>query len=161
MRTSVQATAHGVHWRPSRESTGRQHFGPQHNLSRLQRCAGLLDDPVKRQVSAWGRWAVQLTYVLALQADNRRFNRCRQSIRLPVRTVALIAERPGRRSPCSDRKSCNRSCRRSRTRRTAAPSSLLALEQAGDKPESLVNDVTLLPRHAPSCGGKVSPMRSE
>jgi hypothetical protein len=27
---------------------------------------------------------------------------------------------------------------------------LLALEQAGDKPESLVHDVTLLPRHAPS-----------
>ena len=27
---------------------------------------------------------------------------------------------------------------------------LFALEQAGDKPESLVHDVTLLPRHAPS-----------
>ena len=39
---------------------------------------------------------------------------------------------------------------------------LLALEQPGDKPESLVHDVTLLPRHAPSCeGAKVSPMRSE
>src|SRR5262249_51774608 len=38
---------------------------------------------------------------------------------------------------------------------------LLALEQAGDKPESLVHDVTLLPRHAPSYGGKVSPIRSE
>ena len=38
----------------------------------------------------------------------------------------------------------------------------IALEQAGDKPESLVHDVTLLPRHAPSCsGGKVSPIRSE
>src|SRR5262249_16955022 len=36
---------------------------------------------------------------------------------------------------------------------------LLALEQAGDKPEPLVHDVTLLPRHAPSCeGAKVSPM---
>src|SRR5688572_16217223 len=31
----------------------------------------------------------------------------------------------------------------------------------GDRPESLVHDVTLLPRHAPSCGGKVSPIRSE
>src|SRR6476646_10111828 len=30
---------------------------------------------------------------------------------------------------------------------------LLALEQADDKPESLVHDVTLLPRHAPSCEG--------
>jgi len=32
----------------------------------------------------------------------------------------------------------------------------------GDKPESLVHDVTLLPRHAPSCEeGKVSPMCPE
>src|SRR5262249_17813982 len=31
---------------------------------------------------------------------------------------------------------------------------LLALEQAGDKPESLVHDVTLLPRHAPSWWGQ-------
>src|SRR4030095_1683890 len=39
---------------------------------------------------------------------------------------------------------------------------LLALEQAGHKPEPLVHDVTLLPRHAPSCeGGKVSPMCAE
>src|SRR3982750_1345475 len=39
---------------------------------------------------------------------------------------------------------------------------LLALEQAGDKPEPLVHDVTLLPRHAPSCeGAKVSPMCPE
>src|SRR5689334_16727119 len=39
---------------------------------------------------------------------------------------------------------------------------LLALEQAGDKPESLVHDVTLLPRHAPLLvGGRVSPIRSE
>jgi hypothetical protein len=30
----------------------------------------------------------------------------------------------------------------------------LALEQAGDKPESLVHDVTLLPRHAPSWWGQ-------
>jgi hypothetical protein len=28
---------------------------------------------------------------------------------------------------------------------------LLTLEQAGHKPEPLVHDVTLLPRHAPSC----------
>src|SRR4029434_2999563 len=39
---------------------------------------------------------------------------------------------------------------------------LLALEQAGHKPEPLVHDVTLLPRHAPSCeGAKVSPMCPE
>src|ERR1043166_8042052 len=31
---------------------------------------------------------------------------------------------------------------------------LFALEQAGHKPEPLVHDVTLLPRHAPSCGGQ-------
>jgi len=31
---------------------------------------------------------------------------------------------------------------------------LLALEQAGDKPESLVHDMTLLPRHAPSWWGQ-------
>src|SRR5215510_5998888 len=39
---------------------------------------------------------------------------------------------------------------------------LLALKQAGDKPEPLVHDVTLLPRHAPSCdGAEVSPMCPE
>src|SRR5689334_8096332 len=39
---------------------------------------------------------------------------------------------------------------------------LFALEQAGHKPEPLVHDVTLLPRHAPSCeGAKVSPMCPE
>src|SRR3989441_13041255 len=39
---------------------------------------------------------------------------------------------------------------------------LLAFEQAGHKPEPLVHDVTLLPRHAPSCeGAKVSPMCPE
>src|SRR5439155_20974466 len=39
---------------------------------------------------------------------------------------------------------------------------LLALEPAGHKPEPLVHDVTLLPRHAPSCeGAKVSPMCPE
>src|SRR5262245_55924343 len=34
---------------------------------------------------------------------------------------------------------------------------LLALKQAGDKPESLVHDVTLLPRHAPSWGAECHP----
>src|SRR5262245_22307922 len=39
---------------------------------------------------------------------------------------------------------------------------LLALKQAGDKPEPLVHDVTLLPRHAPSCdGAEVSRMCPE
>src|SRR5688572_19636575 len=39
---------------------------------------------------------------------------------------------------------------------------LLALEQAGDKPEPLVHDVTLLPRHRPLLRrGKVSPMCPE
>ena len=39
---------------------------------------------------------------------------------------------------------------------------LLALEQAGDKPEPLVHDVTLLPRHAPSCeGAKCHPCAPE
>src|SRR5687768_12077499 len=97
--------------------------------------------------------------VLALQADDRGFNRRRQPIRLPVRAVAAIAKRldpaifvavedlvPGlARNP----------------ELGAQRRHLLALEQAGDKPESLVHDVTLLLRHAPSCGGKVSPIRSE
>src|SRR2546428_8500417 len=39
---------------------------------------------------------------------------------------------------------------------------LFALEQPGHKPEPLVHDVTLLPRHAPSSeGAKVSPMCPE
>src|SRR5918999_650994 len=89
--------------------------------------------------------------ILPLQAHDHRLNGRRQPIRLPVRAVASIAERLHAavlvavedlvaglaRNPELD----------------AQRRHLLALEQAGDKPESLVHDVTLLPRHAPSWWG--------
>ena len=86
--------------------------------------------------------------ILPLQAHDRGLDGRRQPIRLPVRAVAAIAEgldpavfvavedlvarRPGDPELGAQRRH------------------LLALEQAGDKPKSLVHDVTLLPRHAPS-----------
>jgi hypothetical protein len=84
--------------------------------------------------------------VLALHADDRRFDWRRQPIRLPMAAVAsiakgldptvfvavesLVAGLAG--NPELGAQRCH----------------LLAIEQAGDEPESLVPDVTLLPRHA-------------
>src|SRR5512138_1092291 len=92
------------------------------------------------------------TRILPLQAHDRGFDGRWQPIRLPVRSMAPIAEGlnptilvavedlvaglPGNPELGAQRRH------------------LLALEQAGDKPESLVHDVTLLPRHAPSWWGQ-------
>src|SRR5881296_2987100 len=94
--------------------------------------------------------------VLALQPDDRR----RQPIRLPIRPPTAIGERsdPAVFVPLEDLvPGLPRNAERGAQRRH-----LLAFEQAGHKPEPLVHDVTLLPRHAPSCeGAKVSPMCPE
>jgi hypothetical protein len=97
--------------------------------------------------------------ILPLQTHDRRLNGCWEPIRLPVRAVAPIAEglNPAVLVAVEDLVAgLARNPELGAQRRH-----FLALEQAGDKPESLVHDVTLLPRHAPSCGGKVSPIRSE
>src|SRR3989442_2694948 len=98
--------------------------------------------------------------ILPLQPDDRRLDRCRQPIRLPIRPPTAIGERcdPAVFVPLEDLVAgLPRNAERGAQRRH-----LLALEQAGHKPEPLVHDVTLLPRHAPSCeGAKVSPMRPE
>src|SRR6185295_963689 len=98
--------------------------------------------------------------ILALQAHDRGFNRRWQPIRLPVRPSSPVCE--GLRAAVFIAVE-NLVARLPRNPELGAQRRhLLALEQAGDKPESLVHDVTLLPRHAPSAfGGKVSPMRSE
>jgi hypothetical protein len=106
--------------------------------------------PDLRRAPAW---------IFSLQAHDRGFKRRRQPIRLPVRAVAPIAEGLGPAVFVAVEDLVARLARNPELR--AQRRHLLALEQAGDKPESLVHDVTLLPRHAPSCGGKVSPMRSE
>ena len=80
------------------------------------------------------------------------FDRRRQPIRLPVRAVAPIAEGldPAVLVAVEDLVAgLARNPELGAQRRH-----LLALEQAGDKPESLVHDVTLLPRHAPSWWGQ-------
>ena len=90
--------------------------------------------------------------ILPLQAHDRRFNGRRQPIRLPVRAVAPIAEGldPAVLVAVEDLVAgLARNPELGAQRRH-----LLALEQAGDKPESLVHDVTLLPRHAPSWWGQ-------
>src|SRR5207253_11030494 len=73
-------------------------------------------------------------------------------VRLPVRAVAPIAEclDPAVFVPVEDLVAgLARNSELGAQRRH-----LLALEQARDKPESLVHDVTLLPRHAPSWWGQ-------
>src|SRR5688572_22900362 len=97
--------------------------------------------------------------ILPLQAHDRGFDRRRQPIRLPVRAVAPIAE--GLHAAVLVAVEYLVAGLPRNPELGAQRRHLLALEQAGDKPESLVHDVTLLPRHAPSCGGRVSPIRSE
>src|SRR5438128_11146103 len=84
----------------------------------------------------------------------------RFQLRLPIRPPTAIGERcdPAVFVPLEDLVAgLPRNAERGAQRRH-----LLALEQAGHKPEPLVHDVTLLPRHAPSCeGAKVSPMCPE
>src|SRR5262245_45500803 len=92
------------------------------------------------------------TRILSLQADDRRLNRRRQSIRLPVCTMAPITEglHPEVLIPVE-----GLVAGLPRNPELGAQGRhLLALEQAGDKPESLVHDVTLLPRHVPSWRGQ-------
>jgi hypothetical protein len=86
--------------------------------------------------------------ILTLQAHDGGFDRRRQPVRLPVRAVAPIAKGldPAVFVAVEDLVAgLARNPELGAQRRH-----LLALEQAGDKPESLVHDVTLLPRHAPS-----------
>src|SRR5688500_514071 len=97
--------------------------------------------------------------ILPLQADDGRFNRRGQAIRLAIGPPAPIGE-CGEAGVFIAVKNLVAGLPRD-AEFGAQRRHLLALEQAGDKPESLVHDVTLLPRHAPSCGGKVSPIRSE
>src|SRR5262245_10409276 len=95
--------------------------------------------------------------IFAFQAHDHRFELQRQSIGLPIRSSAAIAERlhaavfiPVENLVAGLPRYPELGAQRRH---------LLALEQAGDKPKPLVHDVTLLPRHAPSAlGGKVSPM---
>ena len=90
--------------------------------------------------------------ILPLQAHDRGLDGRRQPIRLPVRAVAPIAEGldPAVLVAVEDLVAgLARNPELGAQRRH-----LLALEQAGDKPESLVHDVTLLPRHAPSWWGQ-------
>src|SRR5688500_6301714 len=97
--------------------------------------------------------------ILSLQTDDRRLNRCWEAIRLSVCAVAPIAKGLDATVFVAVEDLVAGLARNPEL--GAQRRHLFALEQAGDKPESLVHDVTLLPRHARSCGGKVSPIRSE
>src|SRR6185295_1379873 len=90
--------------------------------------------------------------ILPLQPHDHRFELRRQSIRLAVRSVAAVAEglNPAVFVAVEDLVAgLARDPELGAQRRH-----LLALEQVGDKPQSLVHDVTLLPRHAPSWWGQ-------
>src|SRR5580765_576981 len=98
--------------------------------------------------------------VLAFQADDRRLDRRRQAIRLAIRPSAAIGE--GRDAAVLVAVEDLVAGLTGDAELGAQRRHLLPLEQAGHKPEPLVHDVTLLPRHAPSCeGAKVSPMCPE
>src|SRR5207249_12340740 len=100
------------------------------------------------------------TGIFPLQSHNHRFKLRRQSIRLAMRPPAAIAERLHATVFVAVE---NLVAGLSRDPELGAQRRhLLPLEHAGDKPAPSVHDVTLLPRHAPSCGGaKVSPMCPE
>src|SRR5262245_45372625 len=90
--------------------------------------------------------------ILPLQAHDRRLDGRRQPIRLPVCAMAPIAE--GLHAAVLVAVEDLVAGLAGNPELDAQRRHLLALEQAGDKPESLVHDVTLLPRHAPSWRGQ-------
>src|SRR5579872_7044149 len=98
--------------------------------------------------------------ILALQPDDHRFQLRRQAVRLAIRPATAIGER--RHTAVFVAIEDLVAGLAGDPELGAQRRHLLALEQAGDKPEPLVHDVTLLPRHAPSCeGAQVSPMCPE
>src|SRR5262245_6950073 len=99
--------------------------------------------------------------VLLLQPDDHRFKLRRQSIRLTIRPPAAIRQRTDAAVLVAVEDLVSGFSRDPEL--TAQQRHLLAFHQAGHEPEPLVHDVTLLPRHRPSCSlrGKVSPMCPE
>jgi hypothetical protein len=90
--------------------------------------------------------------IFPLQADNRGLNRRRQPIRLPMRAMAPIAKGLHAAVLIAVENLVARLPRNPEL--GAQRRHLLALKQAGDKPESLIHDVTLLPRHARPLPGR-------
>jgi hypothetical protein len=98
-------------------------------------------------------------WVLSLQPDDRRFKLRRQSIRRAIGSPTPIRER---RLATVLVTVVNLVARFAGDPKLGAERRhLLALEQPGNKPNTLVHGLTLLPRHAPSLGAKVSPMCPE
>src|SRR6185503_3199361 len=100
------------------------------------------------------------SWILALEPDDRGFNRHRELVGVSIRPPAAISQRvQATRLVAVENLVAGlpRDAERGAQRRH-----LFALEQAGDEPQPLVHGVTLLPRHAPSSeGAKVSPMCPE
>src|SRR5918994_260199 len=90
--------------------------------------------------------------ILPLQAHDRGLKGRRQPIRLPVRSMAPVAK--GLNAAVLVTVEDLVAGLAGNPELGAQRRHLLALEQAGDKSESLVHDVTLLPRHAPSWWGQ-------
>src|SRR4030095_4421955 len=92
------------------------------------------------------------TWILPLQEHDRCLDPRRRPTRLSVRAVASIAE--GLDAAIFVAVKDLVAGLAGNPELGAQRRHLLALEQAGDTRESLVHDVTLLPRHAPSWGGQ-------
>src|SRR5262245_39066544 len=121
----------------------------QHRVDRADRRQVRAGELVSQLFADLGRTP---TGILPLQAHNRGFDRRRQPIRLAVRAMAPIAE--GLHAAVLIAVEDLVAGLPRNPELGAQRRHLLALEQAGDKPESLVHDVTLLPRHAPSWWGQ-------
>src|SRR5262245_39730607 len=84
--------------------------------------------------------------ILPLEPDNHGLDRCRETIGLAKRPAAPIGER-GQATVFVAVEDLIAGFAGD-PELNAQRGHLLALEQAGDKPEPLVHDLTLLPRHA-------------
>ena len=86
--------------------------------------------------------------ILPLQSDNRRLDRGREAVGLPIRPPTAVGEgfEAAGLVPVVDFVA-----RLARDPELGAERGhLLSLEQARDKAQALVHELTLLPRHAPS-----------
>jgi hypothetical protein len=138
--------------------SSHQAVAVEHRMHRADRGARHLGPPLLQSLAEFRGAPAR---ILLLEPHDRFLHGHRELIGMAIRPPAAIGQavQPDRLIPLEDLVA---GLARD-AELVADPRHLLALEQAGDEPESLVHDVTLLPRHRPShtLRGKVSPMSPE